>query len=70
MQILDIRFPNLAISWKILITGFILILSAGYLNGALNAALSVGLTSPLLQNITVSDLYQQQKNNLRGKRFY
>src|SRR3990170_327537 len=38
MQILDIRFPNLAISWKILITGFILILSAGYLNGALNAA--------------------------------
>ena len=44
MQILDIRFPNLAISWKILITGFILILSAGYLNGALNAALSVGLT--------------------------
>lgn len=40
----NIRFSNLSISWKILITGFILILSAGYLNGALNAALSVGLT--------------------------
>lgn len=40
----NIRFSNLAISWKVLITGFILILSAGYLNGALNAALSVGLT--------------------------
>ncbi len=30
--------------WKVLITGFLLVLGAGYLSGALNAKLSVGVT--------------------------
>src|SRR4030066_645202 len=48
----QIRLSQLPPSWKILITVFIIILSAGYLNGALNAALSVGLTPA-----SVSDHY-------------
>lgn len=52
MVILQIRLSQLPPSWKILITVFIIILSAGYLNGALNAALSVGLTPA-----SVSDHY-------------
>lgn len=39
------RFSGLTLSWKLLVTGFVLILGAGYLAGALNAALSVGLSS-------------------------
>jgi hypothetical protein len=35
---------GLAPSWRVLITGFVLVLGAGYLSGALNAALAVGLT--------------------------
>ena len=48
----QIRLSQLSPSWKILITVFIITLSAGYLNGALNAALSVGLTPA-----SVSDHY-------------
>ena len=44
MAINQIKLAQLSASWKILITVFIITLSAGYLNGALNAALSVGLT--------------------------
>ena len=40
----QIKLSQLSPSWKILITVFVITLSAGYLNGALNAALSVGLT--------------------------
>jgi hypothetical protein len=35
---------GLGISWRLLITAFLLVLGAGYLSGALNAALAVGLT--------------------------
>jgi hypothetical protein len=35
---------GLGISWRLLITGFLLVLGAGYLSGALNAALAVGLS--------------------------
>lgn len=38
------RLGGLGISWRLLITGFLLVLGAGYLSGALNAALAVGLT--------------------------
>lgn len=38
------RLTGLPPSFKILITGFVAILGAGYLTAALNAALSVGLT--------------------------
>jgi hypothetical protein len=38
------RLRGLAPSWRVLITGFVLVLGAGYLSGALNAALAVGLT--------------------------
>ena len=55
MAINQIKLAQLSTSWKILITMFILILSAGYLNGALNAALSVGLTPA-----SVSDHYGGQ----------
>ncbi len=70
MQILDIRFPNLAISWKILITGFILILSAGYLNGALNAALSVGLTpASIAEHYGDQSISSTEKTILKEKGF-
>ena len=51
----QIRLTQLSPSWKILITVFIITLSAGYLNGALNAALSVGLTPA-----SISDHYGGQ----------
>src|SRR4030066_1511631 len=51
----QIRLSQLPPSWKILITVFIITLSAGYLNGALNAALSVGLTPA-----SISDHYGGQ----------
>lgn len=35
---------GLGLSWRLLITCFLLVLGAGYLSGALNAALAVGLT--------------------------
>ncbi len=54
--IIQIRLRQLSPSWKILITGFIITVSAGYLNGALNAALSVGLTPA-----SVADHYGGQK---------
>ncbi len=37
-------FSRLPPSWKMLLTGFVLILGIGYLSAALNAALSVGLS--------------------------
>ena len=55
MAINQIKLAQLSASWKILITVFIITLSAGYLNGALNAALSVGLTPA-----SVSDHYGGQ----------
>src|SRR3989304_8492594 len=55
MAINQIKLAKLSASWKILITVFIITLSAGYLNGALNAALSVGLTPA-----SVSDHYGGQ----------
>src|SRR3989337_1572562 len=48
----QIKLSRLSPSWKILITVFVITLSAGYLNGVLNAALSVGLTPA-----SVSDHY-------------
>jgi hypothetical protein len=38
------RLRGLSPSWRVLITGFLAVLGAGYLSGALNAALAVGLT--------------------------
>ncbi len=35
---------GLPLSWRVLLTGFVLILGSGYLMGALNAALAVGLS--------------------------
>ncbi len=35
---------GLPLSWRLLLTGFVLILGSGYLMGALNAALAVGLS--------------------------
>ena len=37
-------FSGLSISWKVLVSGFIVILGTGYLAAVLNAALSVGMT--------------------------
>jgi len=39
-----IGLRGLPFSWRLLITGFVLILGSGYLMGALNAALAVGLS--------------------------
>ncbi|MCC6544602.1 MAG: hypothetical protein IT392_08895 [Nitrospirae bacterium] len=55
MVLNQIKLSQLSTSWKILITGFVITLSAGYLNGALNAALSVGLTPA-----SISDHYGGQ----------
>ena len=55
MALNQIKLAQLSASWKILISVFIITLSAGYLNGALNAALSVGLTPA-----SVSDHYGGQ----------
>src|SRR3990170_2524099 len=66
----QIRLSQLSPSWKILITVFIITLSAGYLNGALNAALSVGLTPA-----SISDHYggqilsESEKTTLEEKGF-
>ncbi len=38
------NFANLSTSWKVLVSGFIIILGSGYLAAVLNAALSVGMT--------------------------
>lgn len=38
------RLRGLSLSWRVLVTGFLVILGTGYLMGALNAALSVGLS--------------------------
>ncbi|RMH13827.1 MAG: hypothetical protein D6698_13490, partial [Gammaproteobacteria bacterium] len=40
----QIRLARLPLSWKILFTGFVLILSCGYLAAAMNAKLAVGMT--------------------------
>ncbi len=55
MDALSIKLSQLSLSWKVLITGYIIILNAGYLNGALNAALSVGVTPA-----SISDHYSGQ----------
>lgn len=49
-------FAALSISWKVLVTGLVLILGVGYLMGVLNAALSVGLTPGL-----VGEHYRDQR---------
>ena len=36
-------FARLSVSWKVLVTGFVIILGSGYLAAVLNAALSVGM---------------------------
>jgi len=38
-------FSSLALHWKLLVSGFVIVLGVGYLTAALNAALSVGLTA-------------------------
>ena len=40
---IDINFARLSLSWKLLVTGFVIILCSGYLAAVLNAALSVGM---------------------------
>ncbi len=42
-MISNFSFSRVGVSWKLLITGFIIILSSGYLAAVLNAALSVGM---------------------------
>ncbi len=42
---IDFHFSKLSLSWKILVTCFLIVLGSGYLAAVLNAALSVG-TSP------------------------
>jgi len=49
------RLTGLGPSWRLLITGFLLVLGSGYLMGALNAALAVGLTPA-----AVADHYRDQ----------
>jgi len=49
------RLQGLSPSWRVLITAFLLVLGAGYLSGALNAALAVGLTPA-----AVADHYRDQ----------
>ncbi len=39
----NFSFSQMTVSWKLLITGFIIILSSGYLAAVFNAALSVGM---------------------------
>lgn len=39
----NFSFSRLPLSWKLLITGFVIILGSGYLAAVLNAALSVGM---------------------------
>jgi len=38
-----INFARLSLSWKVLITGFVIILGSGYMAAVFNAALSVGM---------------------------
>lgn len=49
------RLQGLSPSWRVLVTGFLLVIGAGYLSGALNAALAVGLTPA-----AVADHYRDQ----------
>lgn len=49
------RLSGLSPSWRLLITGFVLVIGSGYLMGALNAALAVGLTPA-----AVADHYRDQ----------
>jgi hypothetical protein len=49
------RLSGLAPSWRLLVTGFVLVIGSGYLMGALNAALAVGLTPA-----AVADHYRDQ----------
>lgn len=39
----NFNFARLSLSWKLLVTGFVIILGSGYLAAVLNAALSVGM---------------------------
>ncbi|KAF0193103.1 MAG: hypothetical protein FD165_206 [Gammaproteobacteria bacterium] len=41
---IDFSYARLTISWKILISGFLIVLGSGYLAGAANAILAVGIT--------------------------
>lgn len=49
------RLRGLSPSWRVLVTGFLAVLGAGYLSGALNAALAVGLTPA-----AIGDHYRDQ----------
>ena len=40
----DFHFKQLSLSWKVLVTGFLFVLGSGYLAGASNALLSVGVS--------------------------
>jgi len=40
----DFHFNRLPLSWKLLVTGFLFVLGSGYLAGASNALLSVGVS--------------------------
>ena len=55
MSTTNFKFAHLSSSWKVLISGFIIVLNTGYLNGALNAALSVGFTTA-----SIADHYGDQ----------
>lgn len=45
MQLLNtFNFARLSLSWKVLVTGVVIVLGSGYLAAVLNAALSVGMT--------------------------
>ncbi len=41
---IDIVFARLPLSWKVLVTGFIIVLCSGYFAAVLNAALAVGMS--------------------------
>jgi len=58
---------GLGLSWRLLITGFLLVLGAGYLSGALNAALAVGLTPDAIAGHYRDQTLTQAEANLVAK---
>ncbi len=54
-ETLSFNFSSLSFSWKILITGFLLIIMSGYIMAAMNAAFSVGLSAK-----SIADHYRDQ----------
>lgn len=75
METNNFQFSRLAVHWKLMVTGFVIILGSGYLAAVFNAALSVGMTPQAIadhyadKSLTPAEIVMMEKQGFIEEEF-